>query len=168
MPQEFMIATKQGEAVVKVRLQRTLKGIRLTVWAHPCVEELFRTWSGGAVEDVSIYGRYWDSPERLQVYTTDHGKLYSYTGGQYGLSSPGGVLMSESKGPTWLNLSFLRLVGISMEEGKTFRINEVYGLTELRELSDQIKAACRHFWVEYLMPVDLSMTLSTMSEERKL
>jgi hypothetical protein len=58
-------------------------------------------------------------------------------------------------------MSFLRLAGTSEGNGVTFGVKGVYSLESLRNLRDKISASARQLYIEYLRPVDLTVTVST-------
>ena len=58
-----------------------------------------------------------------------------------------------------INLSFLRLVGLSKPEGVKFRINGVYSEERLLQLGDRIGSAVESLYKDYLNPIDLSVVV---------
>ena len=160
---------KRGETVTQVILHRSMKGVSLQVKAHPAIEEFARALGDGEAQDIKIYGRHWhaigDKP--LRIYNNDLKvfKCESLTTDDPGnakigfrYDQPGQPLID---GNGFLNISFLRLVGVSEGGGVTFGISGVYTLDSLKRIRDSISSACRKFYVHYMRPVDLSVTIST-------
>lgn len=156
------IVSKRGEVIIQTALRRTMKGVRLAVKVHPTIEELLRRWGQDSHESVLVYGRHWvptRGEDALRVWligSTD--TEHSYNGGSYSLEGVGQPLVSRD---SVLNLSFLRLVGASEGAGMSFFLSDVYSTEELKSLNGKIAKASRQFYVEYLMPVEMSVTVST-------
>jgi hypothetical protein len=171
---------KSGETHIWVMLSRSGRkqgdpadwkgGTRVTVRATTRVEEFMQNLGAGEVVDVATIGRYWQpiGGIPLNAYVTqpfnphfqiDDGSFITLDrlGHPLILPSPDGQQDRHST----VNLSFLRLRGISEGLGVTFGIKGVYSLDELRKVKDRISAASRRFYVDYLRPVDLLVTVST-------
>lgn len=159
---------KKGEIVTQVVLNRSMKGVTIQVKGHPAIEAFARGLGDGESQDIKLYGRHWHpvGDTALRVYNYDP-KVFKLD--QLQVDDPGikiwarydipGQPLYDSEGR--LNLSFLRLAGISDGPGITFGISGVYTLDRLRLIRDHISAACRRFYVNYMRPVDLSVTIST-------
>lgn len=61
-----------------------------------------------------------------------------------------------------LNLSFLRLVGISDQNGVSFNVSGVYQRESIIRLGERIEQASNRFYREFLKPYRLMVTVSTM------
>ena len=165
---EISTVTKSGTIVTQVTISRSPKGVSLTVTAQPAVEEFARALGDGDSQDVRVYGRYWhqigNMPLRIYNHDSKLVKLEMLSVEDQGskiafrYDQPGHPLYD---GNGCLNLSFLRLVGISEGAGVTFGVSGVYTLENLRRIRDHISVAGRKFYVHYMRPVDLSVTIST-------
>lgn len=61
-----------------------------------------------------------------------------------------------------LNMSFLRLAGISSSEGVNFTIKGVYTREGITRLAERIEQAGKRFYREFLKPYKVVITVSTM------
>jgi len=62
-----------------------------------------------------------------------------------------------------LNLSFLRLVGISEPEGVSFLIKSVHSRSGLKKLVDLIQTAQNMFYQDYIKTVEYTVTTATQA-----
>lgn len=162
---DVMVA-KRGETVLQMAIRRGPKGLRIKVKAHALVEELMRSWAprldNGEVEEVSPsdYGRYWKGLEgNLTAYRPAEGTgVFTFRDGLYTLNALGQPI-KDNQGV--LNLSFLRLKGISEGTGVTFYISGIYSDAEARKIKDLIEAAAGKFYSDYLLPVEMELTIMT-------
>lgn len=176
---------KRGENVLAFSLHRSPVGISMTVKAHNAIEEFMRKNSGAEIQTVKVasVGRYWEAKgkepltayrlvEKLQPDPQDNVRWSL----EHGLGDPLIIVPQRDDGelrrdgpPTGLltlkggtvNLSFLRLVGISEGAGVSFGIKGVQSLEALQDTKDRIGTAFRAFYVQYLKPVDLTVNIST-------
>lgn len=152
---------KRGERVYEGSIGRYTKGLRLYAKVHPSVEDLMRSWGTGSTESVSAYGRYWSTPngDNAQVYTMSapqNTMVFNQAGTPFRLGQVGHPLITEDG---TLNLSFLRLVGIS--SGLKIDVRGVFSHPELLDIREKIKQGVRSLYVSYLLPVDLNLVIST-------
>lgn len=174
---EIAQVVKSGEVCIQTLLSRRGRksgdpndwkgGMVLTVKTLPRVEEFIQSLGNGSVVDVGTVGRYWTPIiGKLEAYNIQPiPNQQSEDGSVITFDMLGKPLISvDAEGreryPV-INLSFLRLKGISEGAGVSFGIKGVYSLDELRKMKDKIVAAQRRFYVEYLRPVDLLVTVST-------
>jgi len=147
-------------------------GVSVTVRALPRVEEFMQNLGNGTV-DPQTSGRYWISfDERplsayiiqpVQAPMSDDGSAVSLNR----LGQP--LLMTHpDSGNTVVNLSLLRLRGISEGTGVTFGLRGVYSLTELHKVRDKLVCASRRFYDEFVRPVDIGVTIYGSTSEVKL
>lgn len=113
--------------------------------------------------DLGAVSRLWlplDESKPLLAYTGERlgTQFTSDASFQFTLDSLGQPLNKDGI----LNLSFLRLVGASEDAGVGFLIKGVYSIDLLRETKERISAAARKFYIDFLRPVDLSITVSAM------
>lgn len=155
------IVIKKGETCIQVSLRRGNKGgILLRIKAHPALEDLIRGWGNGSQVDARTMGLGWKSPKTIMVHHLADG-LAGVKGSDtpYRLDRVGHPL--ETPNDKSINLSFLRIVGVSEGEGASFAIPGIYELDDMRDLASRIKGATRKFYVDYMLPVDLTITMST-------
>lgn len=181
MEQEQQDATlvKGGEQKIQVMLRRGAGGLNLTVKTAPEVEEFFRSTVGaeGATSPVTAHGRFWYpiGREVLSVYAVQNPvrDLRIEDGGttvHVGFNNAGRPLIEgysgEEDGPTIgrrsqiLNLSFLRLVGISEGTGVSFGVKGVFTTNDVLHLRNLIGEANKKFYSAYLRKIGLVVTTS--------
>lgn len=174
---------KNGETCMQADLQRSALGLSITVRTLPRVEEFFSNLSGGRTVDVGTLGRHWINPskdkKKLLVYTYDE-KIpqvhVERAGFSFRLDKPGQPLTELGLGGEFaapdlaagpqvnevLNLSFLRLAGISDASGVTFAVRGVYTERGVEKLAEKIEQGFSRFYREFLKPYRCIITVSTM------
>lgn len=176
---------KRGETTMQVRLKRNTVGLFVSVKVHPGVEEFARALGSGDIQDVRALGRYWtpvgvrpssnpaECPLGTYNMTNNPGLINAGSGVMFRLDRPGQPLSEPSGVPTTtrsrngdndipvINLSFLRLQGVSEGAGVNFHVKGVYTMDAVKSLAEQIKDACRAFYAMYLKPIDLAVVVST-------
>ncbi len=168
------ILSKRGEEVIRTTLRRTKGGIRVTVKVHPTVEALFQSWALDEKWHVADFGREWEQigEEPLECWAViKAGEATMLSGFAMRLDSPGRQLywaksQDRLAGGKEFNFSFIRLVGASRPEGVSFDVRGAYSLEYLKRLNEMIKESGRRFYSDYLLPVDL--TVSVVTQEIKL
>lgn len=175
MDNEQLDIVKSGESVVRVLLRRTSKGLIVNVQAHPAVEEFFRANADGVTLDARTVGRYWTNPASTQekqlplmAYDRRASLLdtQQHDSGSNNFDRLGQQLLEPVLGRNGLaskqvNLSFLRLQGISEPEGVTFILRGVYSTEAVREIKDGIATGVKAFYGAYLKPVEMSVMCLT-------
>lgn len=153
---------KKGETVTRVRFQRSSVGLKITCWAHPQVEELMRSWGSGEIQPIDVHGRMWyikKGHELRGVYHLGSNPgVCPFDGGYYRIDRAGQPFIC---GEGEVNLSFMRIAGVSEGEGVTFEVKGVHELDKIRSLAESIKMATRRFYINYLKPIDLHVMVST-------
>jgi len=149
---------------IQIGLYRTFKGIQLSVKVSPEVEEFARTISDGQIVNVKMVGRHWRTAEDakpLQFYNLaeEYSRTLVNEPLGYRLDAIGQPLFDPESGA--INLSFLRLVGISEGAGVTFTIRQVSSLDGLRQMRDALGKAGTKFYRDLIRPVDLPISIST-------
>jgi hypothetical protein len=165
---------KRGETVLQMSLGRGPKGLKVKVKAHNLIESLMQNWAPRAkmregqteadplIVPVSSYDRYWTPIGEGDLLTYAVGEVsgpFPYANGQYSLAAFGQPLRLERSDT--INLSFLRLVGISSGSGVGFYVNGIYSLPEARKIKESIEMAAVRFYTDYLLPVNLELSLMT-------
>lgn len=167
---------KRGELCICFTMHRNLLhardgvGLTLSVKTHPSVEEFMRQQSPDSPPiEVKAAGRHWvslDKEHPLLAYRMAEKIPFVESDDDTGcfsldyLGNPLIITDDRHRKPL-LNLSFLRLVGISEGAGVTFGIKGVQSLDSLKETRDNLSTACRRFYGRYLKPVDLTVMVST-------
>ena len=147
--------TKGGVCRILVTLHRTHLGVTVNVKTHPDVEEFMRALGNGESNLVGAYGRYWKPLERpLYVYSMNE---HLASSDLYDLNSIGLPLEMNAK----INLSFLRLVGVSEGAGVSFSLRGVYSRDGLQSLLHAITTTGKQFYIDYIKPVHLTVMVST-------
>lgn len=162
---EDLTCIKRGETPIQGRLTRSSKGLRLSIKAHPLIEQLLREWSTHEAISVGTLGREWfpSDKEPFQVWSLNQSLGPQLFGPAlyYRIDQPGTPLIKIGDGMTTINISFLRLIGISEGTGKTFDIKGVYSKDYIHDLGQKLITACKSFYASYLLPVDLHIKVST-------
>jgi hypothetical protein len=162
---------KNGETCLITTIARTALGLQVRVKAHPAVELFMRglTSPDSPPVEVNVVDRYWvgDKGTPLLAYRLstpiepvkglDGGPLFTLDR----LSRP--LLDTDEERGKYnvVNLSYLRLIGISEGAGVTFNVKGVYSLSVLRQLQEKIAEAQRQFYINYIRPVNVSVIVST-------
>lgn len=165
---------KGGEIRVEARFKRSQKGILFKVKVHPEIEDLMRTFNigHGNPQEARLLGRYWESvdgdplmayslPEELAVGSHQINDRLAYE-----LSGVGQKLFNGSpdRDQKVINLSFLRLVGASEGQGKSFHVIGVWERSALEvDLKRALEAGVRQFYMDFVKPIDVSIIVSTQA-----
>lgn len=155
------IVNKGGEEWLRLSLIPDKRGLMIDVRVHPLVEEFMQSLGDGAkipIGEVGGRGAAWLS--------ADEGPIFIYPAkrmpmaGQYQtfcLDSPGSSLIYDEN---QINLSFLRIAGIS--QGVRFiSSKDVFPLQFRRELKSKIGTAFRHFCMDYIKPVKITLIITS-------
>lgn len=163
---------KHGESCVRWLLNRTTHGLKIQCKAHPCVEDFMRSIGGGEKVDPQVVGRHWvqlaGQPLMAYVIPTLASPQNGPPSTLEALGQPlllnastdndGRTLrMPGEKAPKadTINISFLRMVGVSEGIGIAVGVKGVYSTSQLIKLRDQLVTATRAFYIEYLQELDL-------------
>jgi hypothetical protein len=161
MPENEVAVVKGGETCIMISLQRTAAGLSVNTKVHSRVEEFMRINNQDNKVDVRTMTRNWKSQGDKPLYAYIGGERFGNIAlgeGAYNIDQIGGNLMLPNN---TLNMSFLRLVGISEGAGVTFTIGGVYSNDSLENLKRILQKAARKFYVDYLRPIDVTVTVST-------
>lgn len=173
MDLEEVSVVKSGEKCITINLDRSELGICVHVHALPRVEEFMRALGTGEKVDALGIGRYWapvDGEDRLLAYVTQPLPELRTTG--INMEALGNLLLRDvdERGRVLakpeVNISFLRLVGISDPMGVKFGLKSPISTGGLRKLRDQIGEAARRFYLDYLRPIDVAVIVSTQEISR--
>jgi len=166
-----MSMVKGGEECLHIGLSRTRQGLLVTVRSNKQIENFMKSLGDGLHQDVYAYANKWsiaretDPPLRIWNMSSRNNPFTSLSSGlmQYRLDLPGrGLTLSGEVpgGEAIANISFLRLVGISEGAGVSFLMtNAVMSLNGLRDLKTIMSNSCKSLYMEYIRPVDLSLTI---------
>lgn len=164
--------SKRGELCISSTIQRSRRhqGLLVRVKTVPQVEGLFRDWTvgeeGSEIQSVSAYGRHWRPVDGadLRVYPLrPNPGVIQGEDVLFRLDAPGMPLVD---GKT-INLSFLRIVGISEGPGVEFVVKGVASTDLIETLGKKIQAAQKALYLMYLRPVTLSLSVFTSMQEVK-
>jgi hypothetical protein len=170
MSEETILAEvkKSGEMPIIVGLSRHKAGLKLQVKGLPIVEDFFRDFAQGEVQPVVNHARHWYpvSGKPLMVYALPKslGQMVADDDTRFTLDKVGNPLLIQThadRPDTSLNLSFLRLVGISEGDGVAFTVKGAMDLEETRRLAQRIMLASRRFFIAYMRPVNINVFVST-------
>ena len=178
-----MSKLKAKDHPILAQLARSGIGLRINIRTHPIIEEFMQRAIGTpdpSSRAVEEYGRHWEpargeSKKELLVYDIpkELTGVFDVGGGfSYRLDRPGmGIFCAttsdrplDSSSRT-LNLSFLRLVGTSAEEGVTFHIPGVYSDDAFDILDRGITAATREIYSQFMKPIKIEIVLEVQGDE---
>lgn len=157
---------KSGENMVMISLLRSARGIKVSVKTHPSIEEFFKTQSNELVsvkELASQWSEVDKSPLNVWHITNDPGVVRSGSIA-YFINRPGSSLIGKLDTPGQeepINLSFLRLKGVSDVQGVQFEVKGAFSLAYLQKLAQKIVLSSRQFYVDYLKPIDITVSVNT-------
>lgn len=171
-----------------IKLYRSDRGLEVNVKAHPEVEQTISGWTGGTIQNVREYGRSWmNTLTRENIYgemETAPLSVYALPNepefrqalplrgvegvGQYRIDAVGAPLRNRDEGSLdstglVLNMSFVRLQGISRDDGVTFSVGQVITPLGLKLLGKQFSAGALQFTLDFLKPVSVNVEV-IMSE----
>lgn len=150
---------------ITIGITRSRKGILFNIEATPQVEEFFSAnhEKRGDIQPAVLSGRLWEptGEEDLLVYPLpDQALAGSVNLDAFGeairLDRVGGVLLDDPEVGPCVNLSPLRLVGISKPGGVSFRYEGVFTTPYLQSLLRRWQEASARFYVSLLKPVNLT------------
>jgi hypothetical protein len=168
---------KSGENVILGTVSRFKAHLKLRFKVHPSVEELFATWGGNEKTLVAKYGRQWEGKDEEATKSLVCWNLgqnpgvasIDPSGGFFCLDKIGGALLEPRQftgplGPVTaevLNMSWLRLCGISESAGIEIAIRGVFTPQKVDEIAEKIKLASRTIYITYLKPIDVTVGVFT-------
>lgn len=148
---------KSGEQKLQIDIRRGTKGIRLTVRAAKDIEEHFREQLNDS-DRVNDFGRIWVG-QGLSIWNLAAPVGTQFIGGQgYTIERPG---MSLLTGDEIVNISFLRLVGISEPQGVTFEIRGAFSVSYVQNLVRKLTTAAKAYYAEFLKPINVTISMVT-------
>lgn len=167
------ITVKKGEVLLQIGLKRHQHGLLVTAKAHPSIEEMFRTFSGGETAPANSHARLWarakaDGPALPQLYSCGAmpgaGGTMRWANGFYRIDAGGSALWQPGTDGRndIVNLAFLRFVGISQDLGVSFVVKGVFSSEAVQKLAQGLQGATKQLYLEYLKPVDMVITMSMM------
>ena len=143
-----------GNDAIDLVLKRHKHGIRISVKTAPEIEAFFEQWANG-MQERPTHGRLWSQrdPGPLTLWTWDTSVLNPSATRPYSLTHTGaGLYVSEHSYP---NISFLRLVGASVGDGKEIIVEAVMGRSEILQLAQRMSEACNLFYEEYIHDINV-------------
>lgn len=165
---------KPDLTAIQACISRNASGLNIEIRASEKLEAFFRQLSGNAEEQVDMrtIGRFWTLKENggamnlyampadpeLQGIIPLNG-LNGVSG--YRLDRPGTRILEPDRDGRGLvvNISFLRLVGISGINGMNIGVRGVYGEPAVHRIYDSIINASATFYESFLKPIKLSVTM---------
>lgn len=155
-----------------VRLSRKGYGVTLSVKAHPLIEEFFRENSHNRYRPIDVWSNVWASTDDsvLNIYETGpelSGPL-SHGGTVFRFDRVGMPLALTTEIPVSVNLSFLRIAGISQPTGVTFAIRGVMSTDAMREIRDHLLKGVSAFYSGHIRPIDFCVSVVTQEFMRPL
>lgn len=167
---------KRGETSLNVTLVRSAGGLTVYVKAHPAIEAFVRGLGAGDVSDVRASGPYWrpagteGKPLMIYTMTEQVPNVILDDGSPVTISRPGQPLLGnnpdegrigQGNGRQMVNLSFLRLVGISEGAGLIFNVRGVHTYEAVNRMREYIGEGYRKFYKQYMKPVKMDIVVST-------
>lgn len=172
------LVDKHGDIVIRTELYRNFSGLSVNVRAHTSVEDFMRVSLGcNGTVDIKVEGhRYWEPVRGSQLlcYTliarSEILSLVTEQGQPYRLDRIGYPLLETIEDPTrpiaqnnQVNISFLRLCGISNVEGVTFKVRGIYSSAMIDTMVHAIGMAQRQFYFSFMKPIRKSIEIVTQT-----
>lgn len=166
LQEQELIAVTKGEDIAVIDFKRSRHGLTIICQAHQAIEELFQSWGTGEKQPIRAHGGYWKGlrGNELEVYQLAKliGVQKSAGGVYYTIDRPGQELYLQDRDyGQVVNLSFLRLVGVSTPSGVAFTVAGVHDTETYDSLCKVIPTAIERFYATYLMPVDVKLRIFT-------
>lgn len=162
---------KSGENMFDIVMRRSNKidpnnpqshvSLTLSVKVAPEIENFMSKLGNGEKVAVAAYGRYWQPMPPMTELTAydlqNNVAPGTVDGTYYHIDQLGNSLFNESEG---LNISFLRLVGISEGTGITIGLKgAVYSEDAIKKMVYRLGLAVRQFYIDYIRPIDSRVNL---------
>ena len=171
-PPETLEVIKRGETSLTVTLIRSASGLTVSVKAHPQVEAFMRGLGEGQTTDAKAAGPYWrpvgSSPKPLMIYSQNVAvePVFLNSGDVVNINHCGQPLLipyndGNPGKRTMVNLSFLRLVGVSEDAGVTFSVRGVHSFEAVNKMREQIGEGYKRFYQTYMKPIMADIVVST-------
>lgn len=151
--------------------QRNTIGLTVHVRADSAVEEFFRQQSGDRKAGLDYFGRGWvplTKGDVIEAYICERLPTNQFSLGRYTVDAVSMPLLTNSRAVrgddggaqlNTVNLSFLKLAGISSPEGVKFGITGAYSLEYIGNLNRQLVAEAKQFLMDYITPVNVKLKL---------
>lgn len=142
-------------------------GLTYHVRVDPRIEAFVRQLGQGENIDVFNYANDWTpiSPANMSIYSFPQASDAAMRAQGFTMLFPGGLPTLAAKaiglretvpGEEFVNMSFLRIVGISSPEGVTFGINSAHSTPYVRKLLSDITNHMKVIIRDYISPLKLS------------
>lgn len=163
---------KRGESCVSLSFRRNMAGLSLSVKTHPGIETFFRSLSTGEFSDVTGIGRHWipiggvplrihNLVEQVPTISIEAGRRIRFDRPGQQLLAPSGATSPDGVPLQDVNLSFLRLIGISEGAGVTFTVRGVYSEQAVNQMRDTLAEAAKKFYQTFMKPINLTVSIVT-------
>lgn len=163
---------KRGETCISLSFKRNMAGLSLSIKAHPGVEAFFRGLSTGEVSDVTGIGRHWipiggvplrihNLVEQVPVISIEPGRRIRFDRPGQQLLAPSGATSPDGMPLQDVNLSFLRLIGVSEGIGVTFTVRGVYSEQSVNSMRDTLAEGAKKFYQTFMKPINLNVAIVT-------
>ena len=157
---EQEIIRKSGEEWLAFSTKPSKYGLEVEVRAHEKVEQFMRGMGDGTTAHITLYGRDWvevDPLYPLLIYNHDQ-LIHHNVGASFTILEPGRPLLNEDE---VVNLSFLRIQGISGAGGIRFGVKSVYGTPFRRQLRNRVGEEFRKLVLDHIKPVKITLIISS-------
>lgn len=160
------VVEKNGEQWLVFSTYPGKRGLHVHVKAHPKIEEFMRSLGDGQVMGAQAYDNRWfqvSDDQPLNIYnmkTALRSSGFSIERPSQALFDGNGSGLSEDSAGGIINLSFLRIKGISDQAGVEFGIKDVYPLSFRRVLKRRVGDAFRTLVMEHVRPTRITLIVS--------
>lgn len=147
---------KRKWAKILIQNNKAGAGIDITVRALPEIEQFMKNLGRGRKDPIESYGGMWIKPDErsLDVYALAQGLSEDRV--NYTIAYPGREIILDDD---VVNISFLRLAGISEGTGVTFTLAGVMSAKERIDLRNKFSRAVRQFCLDYITPTKVSVVI---------
>lgn len=142
-----------------VSVKSTITGLVIRAKADPKLEALMASLGTGSTDSLEAYAKTWGSPNPevpVMVYKMARNPELGSGRRTYSLHDVGG---SFEDADGLVNLSFLRIQGISKADGTTFKVNVPISLYKAKELKHTLLEATRQLVLDNLVPFHINFKL---------
>lgn len=155
--EEIGQVTKGGICWFEISFSRGRGGLEVAVKTVPQIEAFMKSL-GEDHGPMTAYGKNWHSLNGKEIFIHGMTKV-DFPSPNYAINRVAEPLESPKDGR--INLSFLRMVGISEPQGVRFGVTGPFSKPYIRELSKKIAESTRALINDFIVPIHINLRLSS-------